>query len=71
MEKVCEMKDVVQWSRIFAVFSEDLGLVPSTHIGQPTNTCNSSFRGLDTLFWGAFRGICIHVYIQKSKHIHT
>lgn len=34
-----------------AALPEDSSLVLSTHVGQLTTTCKSSFRGCDTLFW--------------------
>jgi hypothetical protein len=35
--------------RTLTALGEDPDLVPSTHIGQLTSTCNSSFKGSDAL----------------------
>jgi hypothetical protein len=40
-----------QWIRALAAPAEDLSLVPSTHVGQITTTCNSGSRRPDALFW--------------------
>jgi hypothetical protein len=40
-----------QWLKALAAFSEDIGFVPSTHIGQLPTTFNASSSGLGALFW--------------------
>jgi hypothetical protein len=42
---------MLQWGRALAALAEDLGYIPSTHIRQLTNACNSSSRDSDIVFW--------------------
>jgi hypothetical protein len=50
---------------------EDLGSVPSTHIGWLKTTCNSSSRGSDSLFCLLQVPACLWCkYIHTLSHIH-
>jgi hypothetical protein len=42
--------EVAQQLRVLTALGEDLGLVPSIHLGQLPTTCNPSFSRSNTLF---------------------
>ena len=43
-------EEMAQWFRMLDAFAEDWGLVPWSHIGWYTITCNSSSKGSEALF---------------------
>lgn len=54
---------MAQWFRILAVHTEDMGLVPNTHMMAQT-VHNSNLRGPDSLSWSlrkpGIHVVCIH-----------
>lgn len=56
-----------------AALTEDMHWVPSTHVGQVKNACDSSSWGFITLFWPLWAHVW-HVYTEKKKgrggHVH-
>lgn len=58
--------EIVQWLRVLAAFSEDLGSYPSTHVRQPTTAYNSSSRRSD-----AFSGLFSHQTHQWCTDVHA
>lgn len=62
---------MAQMLRAFSAYTEDLGLVPGTNIGQLTTTWNYNSRGSDTLSWlpwsPAHSG-CTYIHICTQAH---
>jgi hypothetical protein len=51
---------MAHWLRAHIVHAQDMSLVPSTYIRQPTTACNSSSRGSDALMTSSY--IDKHMY---------
>lgn len=62
-------REAAQGLRINTAFSEDTSLVPSTHTGQLTSSCNSSPRGSKTLFWTPRAHLSVHTFPQFTHTI--
>lgn len=62
-------KKRAQWLRSHTVLAEDLRWIPCTHTGSCNNTCNSSYRKSNALFW-SFRVPHFHPHPSGEKHIY-
>ena len=56
---VCEAAEMAPWESVSTSLAEDPLLIPRTHSGRLTATCNSSFRGPKL---SGLHGQCIHMY---------
>lgn len=55
------------YERLFPC-DKDRSLDPSLHTGQFTGSCNSSFKGYDTLVWPL---LVPHTYMYIHPHVHN
>lgn len=61
--------ELAQQVRVTAALAEDPRLVPSTHMAA--NTCDSSSRGFDALFWLSRAPGTYVVHTSMQENIHT
>lgn len=59
--------EVAERLRTCTVLGEDLGSVPSTHVGQLPTACSSSSRRLGALFWPPL-ALYPHLYIHSLQN---
>jgi hypothetical protein len=61
-----------QQLRALRVLSEDLGLVPSTHVGGTSLLCITGSKGSDTLLW-PLRALCVQMVCRHTcrQNSHT